>query len=54
MPQYDFLCQDCQKKFTKILTISELEKGGVKCPECGSDKVRQQLAGFFAITRKKS
>ena len=54
MPQYDFLCKDWQKRFTKILTISELEKGAIKCPECGGEKVEQQVAGFFAITGKKS
>jgi len=54
MPQYTFLCKDCQKTFEKILTISKLEEGGIKCPECGSEKVEQQVAGFFAITRKKS
>jgi putative FmdB family regulatory protein len=54
MPQYTFLCKDCQKTFTVILRVSELEKGGIKCPECQSEKVEQQLAGFFAITGKKS
>ena len=54
MPQYTFVCKECSKTFTKILRVSELEKGGIKCPECQSEKVEQQLAAFFAITGKKS
>lgn len=54
MPHYEFICQSCQKTFTKILTLAEHEKGGVKCPECGSDKVEQKMAAFYAVTSKKS
>lgn len=54
MPVYIFLCQECKKEFTKILRISELEKGGVKCPHCDSEKVEQQVAAFSAVTSKKS
>ena len=53
MPHYVFVCQACKKEFSKILHISELEKG-VKCPECGSEKVQQQVAAFSAVTSKKS
>jgi hypothetical protein len=28
MPQYVFFCQDCNKEFTQILHIADLEKGG--------------------------
>jgi len=54
MPQYAFVCKDCKKTFTKFLHMSELEKGGIKCPECGSDKVQQEVAAFSCITSKKS
>jgi len=54
MPHYVFVCEDCNKEFTVILHISELEKGGVKCPACGSEKVKQGLAAFSAVTSKKS
>ena len=33
MPQYNFLCRACKKEFSKILTLSEYEKGVVVCPE---------------------
>ena len=54
MPHYVFLCKSCNKEFTRILPISELEKGGIKCLHCGSKKVQQQVAAFSAVTSKKS
>jgi hypothetical protein len=37
-----------------VLHIAELEKGHVKCPECASEKVHQEVAAFSAVTSKKS
>ena len=54
MPQYVFLCQDCNKDFTRILHIADLEKGGVACPNCGGKKVTQKAAVFSAVTSRKS
>lgn len=54
MPHYVFFCQSCNKEFTQVLHISELDKGVVKCPHCGSEKVQQQVAEFTAVTSKKS
>jgi putative FmdB family regulatory protein len=54
MPQYEFLCLTCKKKFSVILTVAEYEKGEIACPKCGSKKVEQQWAAFFAVTGKKS
>jgi putative FmdB family regulatory protein len=54
MPQYEYLCEACNKKFSMILTIAEHEKGKAKCPKCGSTKVEQQWAAFYATTSKKS
>ena len=54
MPQYVYFCETCQKEFTKSQHISEMEKGGVKCPTCGSEKVHQMVAAFSAVTSKKS
>ena len=36
MPQYNFLCRTCKKEFSKILTLSEHEKGKIVCPHCKS------------------
>ena len=54
MPQYEYLCSSCGKKFTTILTLVEHDQRKVKCPKCGSTKVEQQWAAFFATTSKKS
>lgn len=54
MPQYSFICQDCHKPFTLMLRMAELDKGGFKCPECGSTRVELKPEPFFANTSKKS
>ena len=54
MPQYEFLCQACQKEFSKVLTLAEYEKGEISCPDCGSKQVEQRWAAFYAVTSKKS
>lgn len=54
MPQYVFLCQDCNKEFTQSLHIADLEKGGTVCPNCGGRRVIQAVAEFSAMTSKKS
>ena len=54
MPRYEFLCEKCQKPFELTMTISEHEKGKVRCPTCKSTRVAPQLGGFMAQTKKKS
>jgi putative FmdB family regulatory protein len=54
MPQYEYLCLACNKKFSLLLTVTEHDKGSVKCPKCKSPKVEQQWAAFYATTSKKS
>ena len=54
MPQYVFLCLNCNREFTQMLHMSDLDKGGVVCPHCGSKQVTQAVATFSAVTPKKS
>jgi putative FmdB family regulatory protein len=54
MPRYEFICEDCKKEFEQTLHVQELEKPKVTCPHCGSERVHQELAAFFAVTSKKS
>ena len=54
MPRYEFLCEKCQKPFELTMTISEHEKGNVRCPACKSTRVTPQLASFTTQTSKKS
>jgi len=54
MPTYEYRCLSCKKPFTKIMSISEYEKGKVKCPKCGKGKVQQQISTFQTKTSRKS
>ena len=54
MPRYEFLCEKCQKPFEMTMTISEHEKGNVRCPTCKSTRVVPQLSGFMGRSAKKS
>lgn len=54
MPQYVFLCLNCNREFTQMLHMADLDKGGVACPYCGSKQVTQAVATFSAVTSKKS
>lgn len=54
MPSYDYRCTECNRKFSLTMTVAEYEKKKVKCPKCGSKKVEQRLATFYAVTSKKS
>jgi len=53
MPTYEYLCQDCEKKFDVKATIKEKEKGlKVSCPECGSKKTVQLIGNFFTFSKR--
>ncbi len=54
MPVYDFTCLKCKKIFTLTLSLKEYAKDKLKCPSCGSVKVEQKPAAFFAVTSRKS
>ena len=54
MSEYMFHCEDCDKEFTRNLHISERDRGTVKCPQCGSERVQQLVTAFSAVTQKKS
>ncbi len=54
MPTYEYRCLNCKKPFEVIMSISEYEKGKVKCPKCGKKKVEQRISQFMVQTSKKS
>ena len=54
MPQYNYLRRSCKKEFSKTLTLSDHEKGGIVCPPCKSKDVEQRWAAFYTVTSKKS
>ena len=53
MPVYDYVCKDCHQPFELVLTLKEHETQ-IKCPKCGSSKVEQDAAAFYAVTSRKS
>lgn len=54
MPTYDFLCDQCNKRFTLSLKLADYEKKKYRCPKCQSKKVKQRVSSFQTITSKKS
>jgi len=54
MPTYEFVCTECKKTFTSMMSAAEMEKGKAACPHCKSKKTEQKPAAFFAMTAKKS
>ncbi|HKT12561.1 MAG TPA: FmdB family zinc ribbon protein [Terriglobia bacterium] len=54
MPIYEYVCKECNKKFTCVLTITEYEKTVLACPKCKSRKVEQLPTAFFAVSSRKS
>ncbi len=54
MPSYDYRCEECHKSFTVVLTMDQHDHRKVRCPKCGSKRVRQKVSTFFAVTSRKS
>jgi len=54
MPTYDFRCEKCKKKFTRMMTITEYEKKKRRCPKCKSTRVKQEISSFQVVTSRKS
>ncbi|MGH9815609.1 MAG: FmdB family zinc ribbon protein [Candidatus Acidiferrales bacterium] len=45
MPIYEYLCEECQTEYEKLV-LSKAEK--VSCPKCGSGRKTLQLSTFAA------
>ncbi len=43
MPNYDYICLDCRKRFDVFLTYSEYGARPVTCSHCGSENVRRRV-----------
>jgi DNA-directed RNA polymerase subunit RPC12/RpoP len=56
MPHHEFLflCQDCKRQFSKVLTVAEHEEGSIACPHCGSSKVEQPGSPFYTSEKSRS
>ena len=54
MPIYDYVCDECKKPFTIVLSLAEYERDKVQCPKCGSKRARQEITECTAVTSSKS
>ncbi|HSR11157.1 MAG TPA: FmdB family zinc ribbon protein [Thermodesulfobacteriota bacterium] len=54
MPNYEFQCAKCNKKYSTTMTVKDMEQGKYKCPKCGSKKGQPVYGSFYAKTSKKS
>ena len=54
MPTYEYRCEKCRTRFSRVETIAQHGKKRPKCSKCGSAKVMQVFSSFFAKTGKKS
>jgi putative FmdB family regulatory protein len=54
MPTYAYVCKDCKKSFSIMLSLRDHGRNKVACPKCQSKKVEQAYAAFFAVSAKKS
>lgn len=43
MPMFDFRCNDCGARFEELVRTRD-GKDEVKCPGCGSEKVRREIS----------
>jgi putative FmdB family regulatory protein len=43
MPTYDFICNNCEKRFEVFMTFSEYGKKAVHCIHCQSENVRRRM-----------
>ena len=43
MPDYEYRCQKCKKRFTKFYRYDEYGKIPVTCAHCGSENVKRKI-----------
>ena len=54
MPMYEYYCEGCKKEVTRTMSISEHDKGGAVCPQCGGRSLRPLMGTIFTQTSRKS
>jgi len=43
MPNYDFRCLNCKRRFSIFMTYQEYGQTSVHCPHCQSDQVQRRI-----------
>ena len=54
MPLYEYYCDKCKREVTLTMTMSQHDKGGAACPDCGSRGLRPLIGTVFTQTSRKS
>lgn len=54
MPTYEYVCLECGKEFTLVLSVREHEESKAACPGCKSSRVESLVSTCQVITSKKS
>ncbi len=54
MPHYEFYCDQCRKEVALTLTMSERDRGGYRCPDCGGTSLQPLMGTFFSKTSRKA
>jgi putative FmdB family regulatory protein len=54
MPQYEYFCDGCNKEVTLSMSMSQHDKGGAACPNCGGGSLRPLVGNFFSRTSRTS
>lgn len=49
MPTYEFLCKNCENKFTVFTSITQ--KKNVQCPSCSSKNLKQLFNNPFSFLK---
>ena len=43
MPNYDYRCLNCKRRFEVFLSYEEYGNQAVTCPHCGSEKIQRRI-----------
>ncbi len=43
MPNYDYRCLNCKRRFTVYLSYREYGQSSIQCPHCASDQVQRRI-----------
>jgi putative FmdB family regulatory protein len=54
MPTYDYICQNCHKRFDVYLTYQEYGTKRVTCTHCGSSDVRRRVPRVRVLHSEES
>ena len=51
MPIYEYYCQDCQRRFEALRSMSQAD-APIACSSCGGENIRRVLSLFAAVSKE--